>query len=328
MDFKPSPEVIERAAYWHVRLHAEDVADADRAEFERWRNQHEAHAEAYAQLQAMLAKFDGLQAAPAMKALEVALQSAPTGGRRRKSLAGSVALGIVLVAAGALAVHTDKAHYMLADYRTEVGQQQVVELADDSRIILNTYTAMDVDFSETERRITLHQGEILVEVAGDAAKPFIVETAHGTARALGTQFIVKRVGDTTDVAVVESVVEACSVPRFFNKAEKQCVRLHAAEGTQITKKTILASQPVDLESATGWTAGFLAVDDQRLAEVLAELQRYRKGDIRFNPDDIADMRVSGVLPLKDTDRALEMLAELLPIRIDHPSAETVDIRPR
>jgi ferric-dicitrate binding protein FerR (iron transport regulator) len=40
------------------------------------------------------------------------------------------------------------------------------------------------------------------------------------------------------------------------------------------------------------------------------------------------MRVSGVLPLKDTNRALEMLAALLPIRIDHSSAETVDIRPR
>jgi transmembrane sensor len=328
MDSRPTPEVIERAARWHVRLHAEDVSDADRMEFESWRNQRETHAKAYAQLEAVLARFDGLQPEPAMMALETALQSTPSGGRRRKSRAGSIALAIVLIAAGALAVQTDKARYMLADYHTEVGRQQVVELADDSRIILNTYTAMDVDFSETERRIILHQGEILVEVAGDAARPFIVETTHGTARALGTQFIVKRIGDATDITVVESVVEACGNSRLFNEAEKQCVRLHAAEGTQITKETILAPRPVDLESASGWTEGFLTVDSRPLAEVLSELQRYRKGSIHFNPDDIADMRVSGVLPLKDTNRALEMLAALLPIRIDHSSAETVDIRPR
>jgi transmembrane sensor len=45
------------------------------------------------------------------------------------------------------------------------------------------------------RRIELLKGEVLITTAKDSAlRPFIVQTRHGTARALGTRFSV-RVGE-------------------------------------------------------------------------------------------------------------------------------------
>lgn len=52
---------------------------------------------------------------------------------------------------------------------------------------LDAGSAADVIFEAGRRRVVLHRGETLVEVAHDAQRPFVVETQQGSARALGTR---------------------------------------------------------------------------------------------------------------------------------------------
>jgi transmembrane sensor len=309
---QPTLEAVEHAAEWHVRLHASEAGESDRAAFEAWLSQHPDNDEAYRRLEALWGKFDEVEPVPALSALESALRS-NSKTIRRKLPAKSLMLGLSLVTAVWLGAQTETVGYLMSDYSTAVGEQRVIELSDHSRITLNTYSAIDVNISGKERHITLHKGEILVEVAKDATRPFIVETAQGTARALGTKFVVKREGSATAVSVVESVVEACTVKPHWDSTEKKCVRLHAGQGTNMAAKTVEPPMPINIDDVAGWSSGMLAIDNRPLSEVLQELERYRIGRIHVDPE-VADLRVSGVFPLDDTDRALDVLAGILPIR--------------
>jgi len=56
------------------------------------------------------------------------------------------------------------------------------------------------------------------------------------------------------------------------------------------------------------------LDGWPLRRALAELQRYRPGVLSCS-DDVAGLRLAGVYPLDDTDRALMAIAEALQLRI-------------
>jgi transmembrane sensor len=74
----------------------------------------------------------------------------------------------------------------VADYRTAIGEQREIILADGTRLWLNTASAINVYFNARERRIQLVTGEIFIATAKDTRRPFQVDTAQGQLRALGT----------------------------------------------------------------------------------------------------------------------------------------------
>lgn len=323
---EPTPQMVEAAAAWHVQLHAKHVSEDKVAEFERWLDAHPAHELAYRRLEDFWQKFSKLEPTSALQALEKTLD---TKNRRRRNLPGkSLTLGLALITAGWLGTRTEMVQHLIADHSTAVGERRIIELADNSRITLNTYSAIDVDFSHDRRHITLRSGEILVEVASDASRPFIVETAQGTARALGTKYVVRRDGDATRVGVIESLVEACTKKSFFSDRPAECVRLLAEQGTSMTTDHIGQPQPIDTLSLAGWSDGMISVDNQPLADVLTELERYRHGNIHFDAAELADLRVSGVFPVSDSDRTLQMLADILPITVSRYTPLLVIVEPR
>jgi ferric-dicitrate binding protein FerR (iron transport regulator) len=58
--------------------------------------------------------------------------------------------------------------------------------------------------------------------------------------------------------------------------------------------------------------GVLVAGNMRVGEFVAELARYRPGLLRCDPA-VADLRVTGVFSLRDTDRALTNLTLSLPL---------------
>ena len=71
----------------------------------------------------------------------------------------------------------------------------------------------------------------------------------------------------------------------------------------------------------------LVVERMRLADFLAELDRYRPGYLRCDPQ-VADLRVSGAFPLRAPDDVLALLAETLPVRLRSMSRYWVTVLPR
>jgi len=70
--------------------------------------------------------------------------------------------------------------------------------------------------------------------------------------------------------------------------------------------------------AAAWQNGELEVHDEPLQTVVDALARYRAGWLRMSPQ-AARLRVTGLFPLDDGDRALEALRNTLPIRMQRVS---------
>ncbi len=151
-----------------------------------------------------------------------------------------------------------------------------------------------------------------------AYRPFVVQTPQGEAQALGTRFSVRLIDDRTEVMVFEHAVLA-------RPAHGAPVRIDAGQRGSFTRGQAGALAPVD-DSAALWEQGMLVVRDQRLADVVAELARHRPGVLRCSPE-VAGLRVSGALSLRDTDAALHALADRLPIAVRRLTRYWVSVGP-
>ncbi|MFT3821814.1 MAG: FecR domain-containing protein [Rubrivivax sp.] len=334
--------VAQAAAEWIVRLSADDAAERDeaRAGFEAWKRADPRHAAVAAGMERFIDRARSLGghaaqgqrgAAPvaraaraARAALDKVLDAPAPGHGRIKRVARLLALTVALVIPAAIALRAFPPAQLLADIRTATGEQRSQVLADGTHLTLGTASAVNYELSPGLRRVELVSGEILVEVAKDAARPFVVETTHGRIRALGTRFIVRRDADATWLAMLESTTAVSSGESGAAEIEVQAGR-----------KARLSAQGIEVQD--GLDAGVaedafrhrrLLVQDRPLPEVLDELARYRSGIIRYERAQIEGIRVFAVLPLDDTDRALQLLLTSFPqlrIRTVTPWVVMVDL---
>jgi len=302
---QPSDRMINAAAHWLTLLHDDLSTDADREAFELWREADPLHALAVERMRELLGSLDELPVAPARVALKQAFF------RPRPTMAARGAQAVALL--GVLMcgwIGLENLPVWLADQRTGVGERRELVLSDGSHVQLNSDSALDVKFDGQQRVIELLAGELWVEVAKDAQRPFVVRTDQGTATALGTRYLVKRDADgSTVVSVLESVVAA--KPRAG-----EVVNVKAGEQTVLRDGDVAKPQAIGDASPDAWTRGLLKVDDRPLSEVLHELASYRHGLVRFDEQALQGLRVSGVFRLDDTDAALATLADNLPIEVE------------
>lgn len=291
------PRILDEAADWLMQLSAGAPAEDHRA-CERWSQRSPEHARAWARAQLLLNKLGGLPPTLAMPALN----RAPHAGRRAAVLRLAAILALAPASWGAWRVMD--AQQWTADYRTAVGEQQALQLADGSSITLNTASAIDVQFSATQRVIRLRAGEILIQTAKEklaAYRPFSVNTIEGRMEALGTRFSVRQDNESTHLAVLEGAVRI--TPKNGGAAAEQVI----LAGQQVS---FSAHKLADISAAdhavVAWAQGMLVADKMRLADFAAELSRYRSGIVRVDPA-VAEVRVSGAFPVGDTDKALAML---------------------
>ncbi len=289
------------AVAWFVRLNSGTATEQDHRACAEWRHQDSQHEQAWLRLQNVqktLGSVPGDIATPTLKGI--------AHGRR------TVLKGLVCVAVsgtGAWLAYRERLWQpYLADERTAIGERRRVVLDDGSTLHINTNSAVDVEFDSRARRVHLHRGEILLVSAHPAGeqRPLLVESRHGVMRALGTRFSVRLHETHTRIAVLEHAVE-------IRPRDAAGMRLDADHATSFDERGVQSIH----EAAAGsdaWTRGHLMVSDRSLEEVIAELARYRSDKLHCAPA-VAGIRVSGVLPVDDTDRALAILAGRFPIVI-------------
>jgi transmembrane sensor len=299
-----SAQVLDAAIEWQLCLDSGTVSAEQQHAFAQWLAAHPEHARVWQQLNGLDIRLASAAAAPARQAL---LHSA-----RRKSLRrlGGTALSLLLSSAlllGLLDQQRPLGDY-LADERTARGEQRELLLSDHSLVRLNSASALDIEFTESRRAVRLRSGEILVQTAHGDTRPFVVLTEHGSLRALGTRFLVRREGDSTRLTVLQSAVAA----QPSEDANERIIR--AGEQVVMQRQRLGAVQAAPL-SAAAWSHGMLVADNLRLADLLDALGEYRRGYLGLDPT-LADLRISGSFPLHDSDKALAALPPSLPVRIE------------
>ncbi|MCS3511310.1 FecR family protein [Pseudomonas grimontii] len=300
-----SADLDQQAANWVIRLNEGNLSEREQQQFERWKAADPQHVAAFERLQGFVGRLQALrpQQAPVQAALEAARV-------RRRNPAGRVLLGVLLALPVALALRTYPPAYWLADQRTAPAQWQRVNLEDGSQLTLSGNSAVDLTFNGQQRQVRLLRGEILVQVAHDATRPFTVVTDDGQMRALGTRFTVKREAPGTLLSMLESSVAATDA------SQHDAVQVSAGEQARITPDAVTRLGRIDPRATDdAWKHHQWVVQDRPLPEVLDELARQYGGHVQFDRQQLTDLRVSAVLPLDNPRRALQLIADALPVRI-------------
>ncbi|WP_168233579.1 FecR family protein [Pseudomonas veronii] len=302
--------IEEQAAEWQLQLHEGPLSEAQRRAFESWKQQGPRYAAAAARMEAVIVRVQALREtkSPARAALDAAFADKPS--RRNKHAMRTLLLACSLALPAAALLISPYPQRWMADVRNGPGQWQTLHLADGSALTLNGISAANLHFDATQRRIDLLQGEILVEVAHDPARPFIVQTAQGTLRALGTRFVVKREDDVTVLSMLESRVAAQSANA------QQTLEVDAGSQALVSANSVRLAGRIDPASINdAWRRHQLVVENRPLPEVLDEIARHRAGHLQFDRAALQNLRVSAVIPLDDSDHALQLLAQTLPIKV-------------
>lgn len=301
MSVSPVPrEIAHEAAHWFLRLQAATADEQAHQDCARWRAANPEHERAWQ----LAARFSAhVQAIP--PAIGRSTLRRPSGLSRRTALKGLTSL-IVLGSLGLTLSRSDTLDSLMADASTGVGERRRLVLPDGSELHLNTDSAVDMLFTAETRTLRLRHGEVWVRTAADP-RPFLLESARGEFRPLGTRFSVRQHDHRDVLQVTEGAVMA--TPRA---ARHTALRVAAGEQAALTADRV-TRLPGSVKSVD-WLDGVLRVDRMRLADVVAELGRYRHGWIRCAPE-VAELPVSGAFQLADTDAALNALALTFPVRV-------------
>lgn len=311
-------EIGEQASDWLVRLIDEDVDSqepyaspiARNHAFMHWVGQSPEHLRIFLETVEMHRRLRGIDATGEVRitdllanrdadvirlytgASEPVLAVAPSSSDRPQARrvrwlgAASIAASVAVVAVAAFLWRG----YGVQTYSTGVGEQHTAKLDDGSFVTLNTNTIIEADFSEHTRNIRLIRGEALFVVAHDSTRPFWVRAGDAAVRAVGTEFDVRRRAESTDVSVVEGVVQVTTLdaPAWADSTAKVAaqttaslttqapLRLAAGEEAKVSSGRVIKSAHPSVENSLSWRQRRLKFLNAPLWEIADELNRYNK----------------------------------------------------
>ena len=296
----------DEALAWFVRLNSGDAGPAEQEAFGRWLRVNPMNPREYDRLETLWVDLDAVpDPRPAL--------SPPRRGLTRRHLlagaAGAAACAGVAVMSGVTV--GDLEAMAVADFRTGTGERRTITAPDGTVIDMDAETAVAVEYGPAVRRLRLLSGRASFRVRHDPSRPFDVACAGGTVRALGTAFTVHRRAADTSVAVEESAVEVClGAPG----AGGDTVRLSAGERIAYGRHGLGRPTSAADDAETAWRRGKLVFRDRPLADVVADLNRYRPGRVVVWGDALAALRIDGVFNIDDPDAVLNAIVRTLPVR--------------
>lgn len=309
-DFVHDDPIVDAALGWFTRLQAGGMDASLRARFEDWLKQDSRHEQEFRALKDIWGSNAFEQAVAGLDTFDAAAKTQAGGDRRRHWPIKAIAVAAsILVAAGAWQVPSMVLTWQ-ADYITAPGEQSVVALADGSRMILNTDTAVAVDFESGRRSVRLLKGEAFFDVLHDAGHPFQVAGEYGEVEVKGTAFSVRTDEAETAVVLERGRVDVTCLCSAGGEAQLQ-------PGQTVTASATALSQIVNVDAgrALAWRDGRVSFDAMPLGKVVAELGRYYRGRVFVVSSRAERLVVSGNYRLDNIEGAFRSLADVAGIKM-------------
>lgn len=317
----PTRELVTEAIHWLVKFEAGDIAAEEQLAFNHWLSQSPEHALIWDQLGRANQQFtaiSNLSSEKALHSLHTAEHRLLQKRRTLKTLLSVSAFGVATWLTRDVTGVTQAGRYLygaaLADVRTVVGEQKIIQLQDNSRLMLNTQSALVVDFN-SRPELVLHYGELAITDSGGAqirvGKHLLFSPA------LGSEFVLYRQGGHCHLQVVTGQV-SCTIS---GKGNHQVI---ANQGLIIEGEEVQQSSLASYSMS--WRQGLLTAQRTTLSDFIQQLSRYRLGYLGY-ADEVAHLTFSGSFPIVDTDAILDNLCQILPIHQHRVSKYWVRLMP-
>ncbi|WP_145520406.1 FecR family protein [Yersinia mollaretii] len=299
-----SREIDEQAALWFSRSQARRLTNAEQQQLAAWLQISPAHAEAFRQMQQLWGDCALIpRPASAPQPEKPASRWRPL----RSCAAGLFFLFALLLPMSQLPLLlTNDIQLQTANNSREI------VLSDGTRVHVNRHSQIRVHYAKENRQLWLDQGEIFLQVAANKTRPFLVYAGESQVRVVGTAFDVRFDAGEVAVAVKQGIVAMTGRPNMA------AVMLYAGDRAQLLpekKRLLLSKLPV--AEIGEWRSGQLRFRNRPLGELLAELRRYRPGNIELLDASLAQLPVSGSLDLNHPDEFLDSLPLLLALNVTH-----------
>ncbi|NRA55830.1 MAG: FecR domain-containing protein [Gammaproteobacteria bacterium] len=314
-------EVLEQAFHWAMILGDTHVSPEEQQAFEHWRQQKYIHKIAWQRIQIIEQEFTPARTLATQSS--AVLNNLVNKRRNKRTSAVGSALSIMLMLGLSLS-YTHK-HWRY-DYVTGTGEQQEFVLKGGAQVYLGSDTTIDVEYTNTGILLHLNSGQLLVNsrAATGKNKPSII-TDFGRFKPIGTRFVVSKLANSSELAVTQGQVQITAGQNAKLALAGERWRVSAnqhKDNKQATNQGISgqARYSISKQAANGlapdaWLDNVIEANNARLGDVLAILSQHHQGWLHYS-DEVAQLRVSGVFRLDNTDGALTSLQNSLPIHIE------------
>lgn len=332
--FDPSVPLPEQAFFWAVYLGSETCSHEDQAAFEDWLASSDAAGTAFREAMLLWRSIGQSEApgaaapvpAPSRPAMRQVIRRTPA--RLGAWLAGAALLAagvglalILLPGAGPWPRGAAEAGLAATRYTTPVGVIERIELADGSHVVLGGNSALDVTIGRDIRQAVLVRGQVYFDIRTQAARPFQVTADAARIRVLGTAFDVRLGPADTTVSVVKgrvSVLAGAASSRPLGAGE----RITVAKGGRLGAVGAFTASQV-----LGWQEGRFHFEDSRLADLVADLNRYSYRRIELDGAGLEDINISASFDLAQSGEMLASLAAALSLELVEEPDRVVLRRP-
>jgi transmembrane sensor len=287
-------EIEDEAAAWLARLNADRRDVGDEAAFRAWRAQDPQHQAVFEDATAIWELAGGLP--------REMLHETPKPPRmgRREVMAG---LAVTAVVAGTF---TFWGRAEAKVYETAIGERRTIVFEDRSVVTLDTDTRIGVQFNERRRLVDLQRGRVNFQVSSERDRPFIVSSANETIVARQSNFDVRRDGDQISVLLIDGHISVEKGGRASALQSGQRL-VASADGMRVDKPNLLP--------LLAWQKGQAILENEKLTDAVAEMNRYSDIKVTIGDRAITDLRVSGVYKVGDNLSFARSIARLLPLKV-------------
>jgi transmembrane sensor len=289
----PHETLRRQAKDWVVHIATGEVTDADLRALERWRGESPMHAEAYQQACQLWGVLETpLRAASRRSSRSIGRRAFLGGG-----LAAAAAVTGVMIARPPLALWPSFGE-LAADYRTGAGEQRRIDLADRGAIEMNTRTSLNLrEGAGAIDSIEMIGGEAAIKTG---QRSLVVKAGAGRVAAVNAEFTVRCEGAHVRVACLNGSVD------IDVQGQVTAVRPREQVSYQQDLGQVAAAAP---DVVAGWRDGLLIFDNEPLARVIEEVNRYRTGRIVLMNTALGERRVSARFKLARLDAVLTQFQE-------------------
>ena len=306
---EPQDAISQRASDFLSRRRFGNWGNADQAELDLWLSESTAHYVAWLRLEGIAARADQLAA---LNALDTK-RSRRTGKYRYRRIFLPLLAAASIAGLGLLAKPFVLSLMEPPDrvYSTALGEQTTFKFADGTVVDLNTDTAVRFRMTTGERTVWLQKGEAWFHVAHDAAHPFTVVAGDDRVTDLGTEFMVRRETERTEVALLRgrASLSARGAPVEMLVPGDDAVATPVS--LSVTRKSTQ-----ELSDELAWRRGKLVFRDTRLADAVREVNRYNSVKLVIADPAIADLRFNGEIGTDDLQDFLGLAQITMNLRAD------------